>query len=225
MAEANDSDIQGQQLHGLLRHQVEEASRRITFDSIKSVHAKYSKGKDGIKVDVFKQALSEVRQEFEKLSDEEAKTYFLEMDVENNEALDLDEFRHSLRKLFPIEQAVSALPIGRVIASSLPGLHSLNIDDHIEAFSKLRADEVAAMASAVSFELEKQLLKMVHELREGFSVKNSAEGASDAGAKFSVVLSGGSVEAFHAGLAHRVGELLICDSCSHSLLFDCVTTT
>ena len=200
-----------QQLHGVLRRQVEEASRRITYDNIKSVHEKYSKGdKGGIKVVVFKQALSEIRQEFEKISEEEAERYFLEMDVENNGALDLDEFRHALRRLFPIEQAVSALPLSRVIASSLPGLHSLNTEDHLEAFSKLRDDEVAAMASAVAFELEKELLKMVHELREGFAVKNSAADGGEAGAKFSVqgsvTMSGGRVKDFHAGLAERVGE-------------------
>jgi Ca2+-binding EF-hand superfamily protein len=192
-----------------LRRQVEEASRRISIDNVKAVHEKYSKGnKDGITLDVFKQALAEIRQEFEKISDEEAEKDFIDMDVENNKALDIDEFRRALQKPFPIEQAVSALPLSRVIASALPGLPDMKIEEHLEAFSKLRDDEVSAMASAVSYELEKLLLDMVRDLRKGYEVRNSGtETGSDAGAKFSAVLSGGKVEDFHAGLAQRVGEL------------------
>ena len=196
---------QGQLLQ--LKLQVEEASRKISIDNVKAVHEKYSKGsKDGIKLDTFKQALAEVRQEFGKVSDEEANRYFIDMDVENNKALDFDEFRRALQKPFPIEQALSALPLSRVIASSLPGLHSLKIEDHLEAFSNLKDNEVSAMASAVSYELEKLLLDMVRDLRKGFEVRNSSTGA-DTGEKFSAVVSGGSVRDFHAGLAHRVGEL------------------
>ncbi len=175
-----------------------------------AVYEKYSKGsQDGIRSDVFKQALSEMRQEFVTLSDADVQTYFVDMDVNTNEALDEDEFRRALQKPFPIEQAVSALPLSRVIASALPGLHGINADDQLKAFSKLGDEEVAAMAYAVSFELEKLLLEMVHDLRKGFEVKNnSAASGSDAGAKFSVVLSGGKIEDFHAGLAgERVGEL------------------
>jgi hypothetical protein len=196
---------QGQLLQ--LKLQVEEASRKISIDNVKAVHEKYSKGsKDGIKLDTFKQALAEVRQEFGKVSDEEANRYFIDMDVENNKALNLDEFCRALQKPFPIEQALSALPLSRVIASSLPGLHSLKIEDHLEAFSNLKDNEVSAMASAVSYELEKLLLDMVRDLRKGFEVRNSSTGA-DTGEKFSVVVSGGEVKDFHAGLAHRVGEL------------------
>ncbi len=202
-----------EQLREQLRCQVEETSRRLKFENIKAVHEKYSQGcKDGIKIDVFKQALSEVRQEFEHVSDEEARKYFVEMDVENNNALDLDEFRHALRKLFPIEQALSALPLSQVIASSMPGLYSIAIDDHLESFSKLQPTDIAAMASSVSFELEKLLLEMVCSLRKGFDMKYKAEYGSDAGAKFSVqgsvTVSGGRVEDFHAGLAQRVGEIV-----------------
>jgi Ca2+-binding EF-hand superfamily protein len=206
-------------LHQQLRRQVEEASRRISDENVAAVHAKYSKGcKDGIKVDVFKQALSEIRQEFEKISDEDAERTFIDMDVENNLALDIDEFRRALQKPFPIEQAVSALPLSRVISSSLPGLHNLPIDDHLEAFSKLSDEEVSAMTSAVSFELEKLLLEMVRNLRAGFEIQRSgAGGESGAGEKFSVVLSGGRVEDFHAGLARRVGEFSNSARCAYAL--------
>jgi hypothetical protein len=212
-ATRNEGEMKEPRLYGQLRRQVEDASRRIGYENIKAVHEKYSKGsKDGIKLDVFKQALSEVRREFEDVSDEEVERYFVEMDIENNGALDLEEFRHSLRKLFPIEQAVSALPLSRVIASSFPGLHNIRTEDHLDAFSKLQATEIAAMANAVSYELERLLLEMVSGLRMGFEVKSKAQYGSDAGAKFSVsgsvTLSGGRVEDFHAGLAQRVGEFV-----------------
>ncbi len=188
--------------------QVEEASRRMSNENVEAVHEKYSKGsKVGIKMNVFKQALSEIRQEFVQVTDYEVERYFIEMDVENNKALDLDHFRRAVQKPFPIEQAVSALPLSRLIASSVPGLGSLNIEDHLEAFSKLQDDEVSAMTSAVSFELKKLLLIMVHDLRKRYEVSKAGDG-NDATAEISTVFSGGKMEdAVGEFLTHCISNL------------------
>jgi hypothetical protein len=192
--------------------QVVNAGQRSTSDNVKAVFQQYADGEGksyGLRLPAFKQALCAIRPEFRFMSAEEVEQLFVDTDVENDTALGLTEYSHALCKSLPLEQALCGLPLYRVIESALPGFHSMDPTDHLDAFSKLSDAEVARMVAAISPELERLLCDMIHELQHAYKLqaqRSGDSGGSNAGAKFSVTtLSGGCVSDFHAGLSKRVG--------------------
>ena len=189
-----------------LKLQVAQAGKRAAIENIIAVFKQYADGegtKRGIRLPAFKEALCAVRPEFHYLSAEEAEQLFLDTDVENDTVLGVTEFSCALSKSFPLEQALSGLPLHRVVESALPGFYSLDSTDHLEAFGNLSDQDIATMVKAISSDLERLLCNMVHELKRAHVFQS--QGSCDAGAKFSVTLSGGCISDFHAGLSKRVG--------------------
>ncbi len=179
--------------------------RKCVHDVFESFAEINCEGMKGIKLSKFKQALCTVRPEFHYLSEEEAKQLFVQADLENDEVLGEKEFTYALSKAFPVEQALSVLPLHRLIESSLPGFRHKHPNEHLEIFAYLSDAEIANMVAAVSPEIERLVREMVHGLREAKD-RQDQNADDSAGAKFDIVtLSAGTIEDFHDGLQGRVG--------------------
>ena len=191
-----------------LKTQVEEACQRNTKDNVDNVFNQYATGDGadrGIRLPEFKEALCAVRPEFHYLSEEETKQRFVDSDVEDNHALSEAEFVYALEKAFPLQQALSRLPLHRMVESALPGFYTRNPDDHVNIFSSLSDSDIGCMVRAMVSALEKMLRDAAHDLKGAIALQQSGSGSDNSGGKFSITLSGGSVDDFHAGLSGRVG--------------------
>lgn len=191
-----------------MKTQVEEACHRNTKDNVDRVFKQHATGDGalrGIRFPEFKEALCEVRPEFHYLSVEEAKQRFVDSDVEDRNVLNEDEFAYAFEKAFPLQQALSRLPLHRVIESALPGFYTRNPYDHVNIFSSLSDHEIFCMVRAMVPTLERMLCDTAHDLKHAITQRHSGSGLDGPGAKFSIIMSGGSVEDFHAGLSGRVG--------------------
>ena len=168
--------------------------------------AEQESGTIGIKFSKFKEALCAVRPEFHYLSVEEAKQLFVEADLENDEILKENEFAYALNKVFPVEQALSMLPLHRLLESALPGFRSKHPNEHLEIFVNLSEEAIATMISAVSPEIERLVWEMVCKMRQAKKHQNTG---GCAGAKFVMTLSAGTIDDFHDGLQVRVGGYIL----------------
>ena len=196
----------GTSLFTELKTQVEEACQRTTKENIDNVFNQYATGDGagrGIKLPEFKEALCSVRPEFHYLSEEETKQRFVDSDVEDKHVLSESEFTYALEKAFPLQQALSRLPLHRMVESALPGFYTRNPDDHVNIFSSLSDSDIGCMVSAMVSALEKMLRDTAHDLKRATSHPGS--GSDNSGDKFSITMSGGSIDDFHAGLSGRVG--------------------
>ena len=189
-----------------LKSQVEEAGRRTTklhVDEVFKQHANGDGSKRGIKLPEFRKALCAVRPEFHYLSVEETKRRFVDSDVKNNGFLTEAEFDYALETAFPLEQALSRLPLHRLVETALPGFYTRPPTDHVEIFSNLSDREIACMVQAVMLTMQKILRETAHELKRAIAPQQTR--SDDSGSKFSITLNGGNVDDFYAGLSGRVG--------------------
>ena len=189
-------------------------SCEMRHDSANCIFEKYAhedthRGKRGIGLREFKEALCAARTAFRHMSEDEAKQLFAESDLENDGLLSEQEFTYALDKKFPVEQALSVLPIHRLLESSLPGFDSLHPDQHLETFINLSDQDVAGMVAEASPKIMKLLLEMVNGLKKAKLASEERQNHVDTavGAKFdtSDTIQAGTIDDFHKGLEGRVG--------------------
>ena len=189
------------------RQQVENSGRRFTKKAVHDVFNRYAQGEGnarGIGISKFKDALCEVRPEFGHMVAEDQEKLFKDSDLGNDNVLNESEFWYALCQVFPVEQALSVLPLHRVLESALPGFCTENSKSHLETFVNLSDQEIALMVAAAAPEIERLLCDLVHSLKKATELQTHKL-AVGKGAKFSVTASGGKIEEFHAGLSGRVG--------------------
>ena len=185
--------------------QVAEARRRRSDENIQAVYAKYAKESGGISQEDFLNACQEVR--YGLVSAEDADHIFRGMLLNEQDLLDLNEFRRIAKTYSPFEQFISkSIPWPELVSSALPQIVGKS---SFEVFRELNSSEIPDITGAICKELEKILEENVTQMR--FSFK-TAQPVQDSSSRFSVTeLKAGNVEDYRQGLSGRIGEKLMVD--------------
>jgi hypothetical protein len=187
-----------------LQAQIELFLNRRKDEFIEHVFNKYADSADRDHKMMFFNKTDEALREFGlHLPSEEVRILVTTMDIDNNGALDLNEFKSVLRQAStPVEQFVGTLPISGMLASSLaiPGAaEPLNELCDIESY------RLKAAIDAFSFSLHQMLNEQLAKLKTLRDSKED-EDADGSGSKCSVLaMTAGSIEDYHEGMYGRIG--------------------
>ena len=192
----------------ILRSQIVETRRKREDSAIESVYRKYVTNSSGIDQTQFYEALLEIRSDIAHSS--EAKELFDNMDMNDDGLLDLHEFRRAVSSRSSFEQFISQLiPFAELVSAALPPSKDKS---QLNVFLNLTEQEVAQIAGAVSFEIERIMSQKIFHLKKSYAAVQSRQSSNNSGSsapKFSVdTISAGDITHYHKGLSGRVGQFI-----------------
>ena len=179
--------------------QVAEARRRRSDQNIETVYKKYAKESGGISRNDFINACQEVK--FGLISVEDADHVFSGLLLNENDLLELNEFRRIVNTQSPFEQFISkSIPFHELVFSAMPRLGGKSPFD---VFRELSSTEISDIAGAICGELENIMKEVVDQMRFSFEAAQPQERSS----RFSVTeLKAGNFEDYSKGLSGRIGK-------------------
>ena len=189
-----------------IRAQIVEARRSREDESVAVVFQKY-KSAGGIHRQNFLDALLEIRSD---LADTTlaANELFDNMDMNEDEMLDLPEFRRAAHFRSSFQQLIlQTIPFPELVSSALPYSKEKS---QLNVFMDLSELQLAEISQALSLELQSILSENVKRLRtsrDAAQSKLQSGNESSPAQKFSVdTLSAGDITDYHKGLSGRVGK-------------------
>lgn len=141
---------------------------------------------------------------------DEIHEFFHTMDVNNDNGLDLEEFRRAVKEPTRVEQWASTLPLSQLLASCIPQQDGL---DTFRVASSLSKEDIEKVCGLFVEGMKSLLIRHCAMLRESFSSMDSKAASKNSciASKFSVqTLACGRIDDFHKGLRERIGEILRC---------------
>ncbi len=129
------------------------------------------------------------------------------MDVDNNWALDLEEFKRAVRAPSTIEQLFVTLPISQILADAMP---DMTWSDRLRQFGQKTPDEIEDICNEAMPFLKSIIRDTVKRIEVSVQTMDALKANQSArtGVKFEVPpeMSAGSVGDYHDGLTGKIGK-------------------
>ncbi len=137
---------------------------------------------------------------------DEIHEFFHTMDVNDDNGLDLEEFRRAVKEPTRVERWASTLPLSQLLASCIPQQDGI---DTLRVASFLSKEDIDKVCELFVEGMKNVLVRNCGKLRESFCSMDSKALSKTSGiaSKFSVqTLACGRIDDFHKGLRERIGE-------------------
>ena len=137
------------------------------------------------------------------LNEDEVKVIFRIMDVNDDGAMDLEEFTRAVRCPTTIEQLIGTLPLSQIFADALPPSTG---GESLRQFGQITPEQIKEICNEALPFVEKMLIGSVEKARIAVEAMDKFK-SSNMASKYEVPpeMSAGTVNDFHSGLTGRIG--------------------
>ncbi len=129
-------------------------------------------------------------------------------DMNDDGALDFDEFSLLVSRSSPGLEFLRSLPLAELVLDGLPKGEACAGEDPLRKLCRISTEELELSLQAIAEGLAKMLNESLSTLRKSFDLLDSKAATDNSAAtKFEIItMSVGNIKDIHDGISHRIGE-------------------